>query len=143
MKNINKIKNKAYDEIDHMPYLNIRWLSFKMICKSLFDRQINSIQKICKHKFFVLIYSYLCYKILLYFMRWRFAMKVSYDKLWKLLIDKKMKKYQLREQAHISSNSVAKLSKDEPVSMEILMKICSLFHCDRGDICEFRIENEE
>lgn len=76
-------------------------------------------------------------------MRWRFTMKVSYDKLWKLLIDKKMKKYQLREQAHISSNSIAKLSKDEPVSMEILMKICYLFHCDIGDICEFRIENEE
>lgn len=70
-------------------------------------------------------------------------MKVSYDKLWKLLIDKKMKKYQLREQAHISSNSVAKLSKDEPVSMEVLMKICSLFHCDIGDICEFSIKQEE
>ena len=39
-------------------------------------------------------------------------MKVSYDKLWKILIDKKMKKYQLREQAHISSNSVAKLSRE-------------------------------
>lgn len=70
-------------------------------------------------------------------------MKVSYDKLWKLLIDKKMKKYQLREQAHISSNSVAKLSKDEPVSMEILMKICSLFDCDIGDICEFCNEPDE
>ena len=51
-------------------------------------------------------------------------MKVSYDKLWKILIDKKMKKYQLREKAHISSNSVAKLSKDELVSMEVMMKIC-------------------
>ena len=47
-------------------------------------------------------------------------MRVSYDKLWKILIDKKMKKYQLREKAHISSNSVAKLSKDEIVSMEVL-----------------------
>ena len=64
-------------------------------------------------------------------------MNVSYDKLWKLLIDKKMKKYQLREQAHISSNSVAKLSKNEPVS------ICALFRCDIGDICEFSIEQEE
>lgn len=64
-------------------------------------------------------------------------MKVSYDKLWKILIDKKMKKYQLREQAHISSNSVAKLSKDEFVSMEILMKICETFECNIGDVCEF------
>ena len=70
-------------------------------------------------------------------------MNVSYDKLWKLLIDKKMKKYQLREQAHISSKSVAKLSKNEPVSMEVLMKICALFRCDIGDICEFSIEQEE
>ena len=64
-------------------------------------------------------------------------MNVSYDKLWKILIDKKMKKYQLREQAHISSNSVAKLSKDEFVSMEILMKICETLECNIGDVCEF------
>ena len=64
-------------------------------------------------------------------------MKVSYDKLWKILIDKKMKKYQLREQAHISSNSVAKLSKDEFVSMEILIKICETLECNIGDVCEF------
>ena len=64
-------------------------------------------------------------------------MKFSYDKLWKILIDKKMKKYQLREQAHISSNSVAKLSKDEFVSMEILMKICETLECNIGDVCEF------
>ena len=64
-------------------------------------------------------------------------MKVSYDKLWKILIDKKMKKYQLREQAHISSNSVAKLSKDEFVSMEIFMKICETLECNIGDVCEF------
>lgn len=48
-----------------------------------------------------------------------------------------MKKYQLREQAHISSNSVAKLSKDEFVSMEILMKICETLECNIGDVCEF------
>lgn len=64
-------------------------------------------------------------------------MKVSYDKLWKMLIDKKMKKYQLREQAHISSNSVAKLSKNEFVSMGILMKICKTLDCNIGDVCEF------
>ncbi len=48
-----------------------------------------------------------------------------------------MKKYQLREQAHISSNSIAKLSKDEFVSMEILMKICETLECNIGDVCEF------
>lgn len=68
-------------------------------------------------------------------------MKISYDKLWKILIDKKMKKYQLREQAHISSNSVAKLSKDEFVSMEVLMKICETLDCNIGDICDFLKED--
>lgn len=48
-----------------------------------------------------------------------------------------MKKYQLRKQAHISSNSVAKLSKDEFVSMVILMKICETLECNIGDVCEF------
>lgn len=70
-------------------------------------------------------------------------MKISYDKLWKLLIDKKMKKYQLREQAHISSNSVAKLSKDENVSLDVLMKICDTLDCDIGDICGFCKEDKE
>lgn len=69
-------------------------------------------------------------------------MGVSYNKLWKVLIDKKMRKYQLREQAHISSNSVAKLGKNEFVSMEVLMKICKTLDCDIGDICEF-IQDDE
>ena len=64
-------------------------------------------------------------------------MKVSYDKLWKTLRNKKIKKQQLREQAHISRNSVAKRSKDEFVSMEILMKICETLECNIGDVCEF------
>ena len=48
-----------------------------------------------------------------------------------------MKKYQLREQAHISSNSIAKLSKDEFVSMEVLMKICETLECNISNVCEF------
>lgn len=74
---------------------------------------------------------------------WRFVLKISYDKLWKLLIDKKMKKYQLREKAAISSNSVAKLGKDEPVSMEVLMKICTALDCNIQDICEFIKEESD
>lgn len=53
-----------------------------------------------------------------------------------------MKKYQLREQAHISSNFVAKLSKDEFVSMEVLMKICGNLECNIGDVCEF-VDDED
>ncbi len=70
-------------------------------------------------------------------------MRVSYNKLWKMLIDKNLKKYQLREQAHISSNAIAKLGKNEPVSMETLMKICSFLACDIGDICQFCGDSNE
>ena len=48
-------------------------------------------------------------------------MKPNYNKLWKLLIDKKIKKTQLKELAGINSNSIAKMGKDEPVHMEVLM----------------------
>lgn len=71
-----------------------------------------------------------------------FTLKISYNKLWKLLIDKRMKKYQLREMAGISSNSMAKLGKNENVSLDILMKICSALHCNIDDVCEF-VEEEE
>ncbi len=64
-------------------------------------------------------------------------MAVDYSKLWKLLIDKKMNKSQLREMAHISTNAVAKLGKNEPVAMETLDKICKVFNCDIGDVMEF------
>ena len=63
-------------------------------------------------------------------------MEVSYKKLWKLLIDKDMKKKDLQSAAGISWSSVTKLSKGETVSMEVLMKICNALNCDIGDIME-------
>jgi DNA-binding Xre family transcriptional regulator len=63
-------------------------------------------------------------------------MSVSYKKLWKLLIDKDMKKRDLREAAKISSSSVAKLSKGENVNTDILVKICKALECDVADIME-------
>lgn len=70
-------------------------------------------------------------------------MKISYDKLWKLLIDRHMKKYQLKEYAHISSNSITKLSKGDAVSLDVLMRICEALHCDIGDVCSFCPEGEQ
>lgn len=64
-------------------------------------------------------------------------MQISYNKLWKIMIDKNINKTQLKEQAKISSNAVAKLGKNEPVSMETLEKICKVFECNIGDIMEF------
>ena len=64
-------------------------------------------------------------------------MKMSYNKLWKLLIDKQMKKSDLRKKAGISSSSLAKLTKDENVTTEVLAKICQELKCDVADIMEF------
>ena len=64
-------------------------------------------------------------------------MKVSYKKLWKLLIDKEMLKKDLQAKAKISWTSVTKMSKNEPVSMEILMKVCTALECGIEDIVEF------
>ena len=60
---------------------------------------------------------------------------VDYKKLWKLLIDKDMKKTDLITVAGISSNVLAKLNKGEYVSMESIQKICKALDCDVGDIC--------
>lgn len=63
-------------------------------------------------------------------------MAVSYNKLWKLLIDKKMKKKDLQAAANISASLITKLGRDEPVTTTVLMKICSALNCDIGDIME-------
>ena len=65
------------------------------------------------------------------------TVRVSYKKLWKLLIDKDMLKKDLQSSAGISWASVTKLSKGEPVSMEVLMKVCKALDCNIGDIMEF------
>lgn len=64
-------------------------------------------------------------------------MAVSYNKLWKLMIDQDLNKTQLKDKAQISTNAVAKLGKNEAVSMETLEKICRTLNCDVGDIMEF------
>jgi len=63
-------------------------------------------------------------------------MAVSYNKLWKLLIDKKMKKKDLQNLAGISASLVTKLGRNEPVTTTVLMKICSALKCDIGEIME-------
>lgn len=63
-------------------------------------------------------------------------MEVSYKKLWKVLIDKDMKKKDLQAAAGISWASVTKLSKGETVSMEVLIKVCTALECNIGDIMD-------
>lgn len=69
-------------------------------------------------------------------------MAVSYNKLWKLLIDKQMNKGDLRKAAQMSPNSLAKLGKNETVSLDVLMRICKVLECDIGDIMEVTPEDK-
>lgn len=70
-------------------------------------------------------------------------MKANYNKLWKILIDKKMSKTDLRKQTKISTSTLAKLSKDEFVSTDVLSKICETLGCSIGDIMDMvKDENE-
>ena len=72
---------------------------------------------------------------------WSAKMTVSYDKLWKLLIDKKMNRTDLKNTAGVSFNVLAKMSRNEFVSLESLCKICTVLACNIGDVMEFT-ENE-
>lgn len=63
-------------------------------------------------------------------------MSVSYNKLWKLLIDKNMKKVDLRTVAGLSSGTLAKLGKNESVTTDVLVRVCHALDCDIGDIME-------
>ncbi len=73
----------------------------------------------------------------------RCAMTVSYNKLWKLLIDKNMKKKELSEAAGISNSLIAKLGKNENVTVDVLVRICAALDCGMDDIMEFVPENEQ
>ena len=64
-------------------------------------------------------------------------MAISYNKLWKLLIDKKMSKADLRRAAGIAPNTMTKLRNDKPVAMVVLEKICAALDTDFGDIVEY------
>ena len=63
-------------------------------------------------------------------------MTVCYNKLWKLLIDKNMKKKDLRMLTGLSSSTIAKMTKNESVNTEVLVKVCTVLGCDIGDIME-------
>lgn len=69
-------------------------------------------------------------------------MKISYKKLWKLLIDQDMKKKDLAELSGISSASIAKLGRNENVNTDILLKICVALKCDVSDIMEIITEKD-
>ena len=67
-------------------------------------------------------------------------MAISYNKLWKLLVDKKMSKADLRKAAGIAPNTMTRLRRDEEVTLSVLSQICSTLNVDIGDIMEFMLE---
>ena len=70
-------------------------------------------------------------------------MALSYNRMWKLLVDKKMSKADLRKAADIAPNTMTKLRRDEAVNLAILGRICQALDCDFGDIVEYVSEFEE
>lgn len=70
-------------------------------------------------------------------------MAISYNKLWKLLIDKKMSKADLRKAAGIAPNTMTRLRRDEEVTLTVLNKICKTLAVDIGDIMEFLPEESQ
>lgn len=65
------------------------------------------------------------------------CMKVNYNKLWKLLIDKNVNKTELTKQTGITSNAMAKMGKNETVQLDVLIKICKILDCKIDDIIEY------
>ena len=68
-------------------------------------------------------------------------MAVNYNKLWKLLIDKGMTKTQLQKEVEMSSATLAKMSKNETVSMDTLLRICQVLNCEFNEIIDIKKEN--
>ena len=63
-------------------------------------------------------------------------MRISYEKLWHLMKENKMKKSELASAAELTKYTMTKLNKDEPVSLEVMLRLCKVFHCDIGDLME-------
>ena len=69
-------------------------------------------------------------------------MTTSYNKLWKLLVDKKMSKADLRKASGVSPNTMTKLRRDEPVMLSVLDKICKVLDVNYGDIVDYVADEE-
>ena len=70
-------------------------------------------------------------------------MQLNYKKLWKMLIELDMKKIDLQTSAGLAANTMTRLRKNEPVSMEVLWRICTVLDCNIGDVVEFVLPKGE
>ena len=71
------------------------------------------------------------------------AMTISYNKLWKILVDKKMSKADLRRATEMASNTMTSLRRDKKVSLDVLLRICEVLDCDIGDIMSVHKEETD
>ena len=90
-----------------------------------------------------IIESRMRYKKTARFERLKTTMAMSYDKLWKLLIDKKMNRTDLHEQAHVSTNAIATMGKGGDVSTKVLDKICKTLDCQIHDIVDYVPDDDD
>jgi len=70
-------------------------------------------------------------------------MAISYNRLWKLLVDKKMSKADLRKTVDMSPQTLTKMRRDEPITLSTLERICRVLHADFGDIVEYILDAKE
>ena len=70
------------------------------------------------------------------------TMSISYNKLWELLIDRKMSTFELRKNANIAPNTMTRIRKDQDVSLDVLGRICNCLECDFDDVVEYIHDNE-
>ncbi len=70
-------------------------------------------------------------------------MAISYNRLWKLLIDNHMKKKDLKEKAELSTATMAKLGKNESVSLDVLVRVCKVLNCEIGDVVEIAKDQKD
>lgn len=72
---------------------------------------------------------------------WSAVIRVSYNKLWRLMKANRMTKKELAVAADITSYAMSKMNNNQPVSLDVMMRVCKVFHCDIGDVMEM-IEEE-
>lgn len=92
-----------------------------------------------KYRCLRLKYRFICARLYINICKGRLNM-VSYVKLWKKLIDLGMKKRDLKEQTGIGSTTLTKLNNNEPVSMDVMIKICEALHCNIGEVMDIIYE---
>lgn len=100
---------------------------------------VNTILNYLKYIFSIVCDIFICYNVA----KGGDNLPLSYNRLWKLLIDKNLKKTDLKQLASLSPNTLAKLGKNEVVDMQSLIKICESLQCDLSDIIEYTPEPTE